>query len=51
MPLSWNEFRDRAIEFARNHADDRSEAAEKQTFWNEFFKVCVCGLAKSKNML
>ncbi|MEO6754299.1 MAG: type IIL restriction-modification enzyme MmeI [Chthoniobacteraceae bacterium] len=40
MPhLSWNEVRDRAIRFAREHRDDRSEAAQKQTFWNEFFHV------------
>ena len=40
MPnLSWSEVRDRAIRFARAHADDRSERAEKQTFWNEFFEV------------
>lgn len=40
MPhLSWNEVRDRAIRFAREHAGDRSESAEKQTFWNDFFYV------------
>ena len=40
MPhLSWNEVRDRAIRFAREHAGDRSESAEKQTFWNDFFDV------------
>ena len=40
MPhLSWNEVRDRAIRFSRDHARDRSESAEKQTFWNEFFHV------------
>ena len=40
MPhLSWNEVRDRAIRFAREHAGDRSESAEKQTFWNDFFHV------------
>ena len=37
--LSWNEVRDRAIRFSREHAGDRSESAEKQTFWNEFFNV------------
>lgn len=37
--LSWNEVRDRAIQFARVHATDRSESAEKQTFWNDFFHV------------
>lgn len=40
MPhLSWNEVRDRAIGFSREHAGDRSESAEKQTFWNDFFNV------------
>jgi hypothetical protein len=39
MPLSWNEIRHRAIQFAHNWASPRSEAAEKQTFWNEFFDV------------
>lgn len=40
MPhLSWNEVRDRAIGFSREHVGDRSESAEKQTFWNDFFQV------------
>jgi restriction-modification enzyme MmeI-like protein len=40
MPhLSWNDVRDRAIRFAREHAGDRSESADKQTFWNDFFTV------------
>ena len=39
MPLSWNEIRHSAIQFAHNWAGTRSEAAEKQTFWNEFFDV------------
>jgi len=37
--ISWNEVRDRAIRFVRDHAGDRSERAEKQTFWNDFFQV------------
>ena len=37
MPLSWNEIRQNAIAFAREWAGARSEIAEKQTFWNEFF--------------
>lgn len=37
--LSWNEVRDRAIAFSRSWADESSEAAGKQTFWNEFFGV------------
>ena len=40
MPhLSWNEVRDRAIRFSREHAGDRSESADKQTFYNDFFQV------------
>ena len=36
MPLSWNEIRHRAIQFGHDWAGTRSEAAEKQTFWNEY---------------
>lgn len=40
MPnISWNEVRDRAIAFSRRWADEASESAGKQTFWNEFFAV------------
>ena len=39
MPISWNEIRQNAIRFARDWAGARSESAEKQTFWNEFFEV------------
>ena len=40
MPqISWNEVRDRAIRFSREWADATSESSDKQTFWNEFFKV------------
>lgn len=40
MPnISWNEVRDRAIEFARGWVESASEHADKQTFWNEFFAV------------
>jgi hypothetical protein len=39
LHLSWSEVRDRAIRFSREHAGDRSESAEKQTFWNDFFQV------------
>lgn len=47
MPhLSWAEVRDRAIRFSREHALDRSESAEKQTFWNDFF--LVFGLAETQ---
>lgn len=39
MPLSWNEICQNAIHFAREWAGEKSEIAEKQTFWNEFFEV------------
>jgi hypothetical protein len=39
MPLSSNEIRHRAVQFAHHWAGTRSEAAEKQTFWNEVFDV------------
>ncbi len=37
--LSWNEVRDRALRFSKRWSDEGSEAASKQTFWNEFFSV------------
>lgn len=39
MPISWNEIRHNAIRFSRDWATARSEKADKQTFWNEFFEV------------
>src|SRR3972149_4970621 len=39
MPLSWNEIRHKAIAFSKEWAGVKSEQAEKQTFWNEFFDV------------
>jgi hypothetical protein len=39
MPISWNEIRHNAIRFSRDWTDAKSESAEKQTFWNEFFQV------------
>jgi len=39
MPLSWNEIRHRAIAFSKEWTGVKSEQAEKQTFWNEFFDV------------
>ncbi len=39
VPLSWNEIRHRAIAFSKEWTGVRSERAEKQTFWNEFFNV------------
>lgn len=37
--LSWNEIRQRAIQFSREWHGVQSERAEAQTFWNEFFDV------------
>lgn len=39
MPISWNEIRHNAIGFSHDWVGARSEAAEKQTFWNAFFEV------------
>jgi hypothetical protein len=39
MPISWNEIRHNAIRFSRDWTGAKSESAEKQTFWNEFFDV------------
>jgi hypothetical protein len=39
MPLSWNEIKDRALKFSREWADEASEDAEAQSFWNGFFEV------------
>jgi hypothetical protein len=39
VPLSWNEIRHNAIAFSKEWQGVKSEQAEKQTFWNEFFNV------------
>ena len=39
MPLSWNEVRHRAIAFSREWQGETREAAERQSFWNDFFNV------------
>ena len=40
MPnLAWDEVRNRAISFSRRWAEETSEVAESQTFWNEFFEI------------
>src|SRR5713101_9624724 len=39
MPLSWNEIRHRAITFSKEWTGVKSERAEKQTLWNDFFNV------------
>ncbi len=37
--LSWNEIKDRAISFSKEWSNETRERAEKDSFWNEFFKV------------
>ena len=39
MPLSWNEIRQRAVAFSRDHRADARERGDAQTFWNDFFHV------------
>jgi len=39
MPLSWNEIRRRAVQFAQEFKDARRENAETHTFYNELFNV------------
>jgi hypothetical protein len=39
MRLSWTEIRARAAAFALDHADDRHERSDTQTFWNDFFQT------------
>ncbi|MHB8914676.1 MAG: class I SAM-dependent DNA methyltransferase [Thiobacillus sp.] len=43
MPLSWNEIRSRALVFSNEWADEASERAESQSFWNDFFAVFGIG--------
>lgn len=37
--LTWPEIRGRAASFAKEWADEVSERAEAQSFWNDFFEV------------
>ena len=39
MPLSWNEIKHRAIAFSKEWKGETREAAERQSFWNDFFNV------------
>jgi hypothetical protein len=39
MPLSWNEIKSRAVKFSKEWEAVSEEAAESQTFLNEFFEV------------
>ena len=38
MRLSWNEIRNRAVEFSRDWADATYEKGEAQSFYNDFFE-------------
>jgi hypothetical protein len=37
--ISWSEIRQRALHFAHEWKGESRESAEKQSFWNDFFKV------------
>lgn len=39
MPLSWNEIKERALQFSRDWAQDSSEHAEAKSFWDGFFNI------------
>ncbi len=39
MALSWNEIKDRALQFSNEWIDETKERAEKDSFWNDFFNV------------
>ncbi|MEX2151020.1 MAG: DNA methyltransferase [Steroidobacteraceae bacterium] len=39
MPLSWNEIRQRAIEFSKEWETESSEDAEAKSFWDAFFSI------------
>ena len=39
MPLSWNEIKSRAVKFSKEWESASEEAAESQTFLNEFFEI------------
>lgn len=39
MPLSWNEIKDRALNFSKEWKHEYSEGAEAKTFWDSFFDI------------
>jgi type I restriction-modification system DNA methylase subunit len=39
MALSWNEIKDRALNFSKEWEGESRERAEKDSFWNDFFHV------------
>ena len=39
MPLSWNEIKNRALQFSKEWAEETRENAEAKSFWDAFFHV------------
>ena len=39
MALSWNEIKDRALQFTKEWEGETRERAGKDSFWNDFFNV------------
>ncbi|NCB10688.1 MAG: class I SAM-dependent DNA methyltransferase [Erysipelotrichia bacterium] len=39
MALSWNEIKNRAINFSKEWEKEQREHAESQSFWNDFFYI------------
>jgi len=39
MPLSWNEIRNRALEFYKRWENETSEDAEAKPFWTELLNI------------
>ncbi len=39
MPLSWNEIKQRAVQFSKEWKGESREDAEAKSFWDEFFNV------------
>ena len=39
MALSWNEIKNRAINFSKEWEAEEREHAESQSFWNDFFNI------------
>ena len=39
MALSWNEIKNRAINFSKEWESEEREHAESQSFWNDFFHI------------
>ncbi len=39
MALSWNEIKDRALQFTKEWAEEERENAESKSFWDAFFNV------------